>query len=198
MDTTPFEFSDDLGPVKTVHITDPRTGLRAIVVIDNIACGPAIGGVRMAVDVSTEEVFRLARAMTMKNAAAGLSHGGGKSGIVADPTLPAGQKEALVRAFAAAIRDLVDYIPGPDMGTDETCMAWTHDVIGRAVGLPRVFGGIPLDEIGATGFGLAQCAELVWQLRGDADKRQVDGAKIALQHNLGLGGACVVTMYRRD
>ena len=50
--------------------------------------------------------------------------------------------------------------------------------------------------LGAT--GLAQCAELVWQLRGDADKRQVDGAKIALQHNLGLGGACVVTMYRRD
>ena len=50
--------------------------------------------------------------------------------------------------------------------------------------------------LGAT--GLAQCTELVWQLRGQADKRQVEGAKIALQHNLGLGGACVMTMYRRD
>jgi acetyl-CoA acetyltransferase len=50
--------------------------------------------------------------------------------------------------------------------------------------------------LGAT--GLAQCTELVWQLRGTADKRQVEGAKVALQHNLGLGGACVVTMYRRD
>jgi acetyl-CoA acetyltransferase len=49
--------------------------------------------------------------------------------------------------------------------------------------------------LGAT--GLAQCAELVWQLRGQAGARQVDGAKVALQHNLGLGGACVVTMYAR-
>lgn len=47
--------------------------------------------------------------------------------------------------------------------------------------------------LGAT--GLAQCTELVQQLRGTADKRQVTGARIALQHNLGLGGACVVTMY---
>jgi acetyl-CoA acetyltransferase len=50
--------------------------------------------------------------------------------------------------------------------------------------------------LGAT--GLAQCAELVWQLNGTAEKRQVEGARIALQHNVGLGGACVVTMYRKD
>ncbi len=49
--------------------------------------------------------------------------------------------------------------------------------------------------LGAT--GLAQCSELTWQLRGLADKRQVDGAKVALQHNIGLGGAVVVTMYRK-
>ena len=49
--------------------------------------------------------------------------------------------------------------------------------------------------IGAT--GLAQCAELVWQLRGQAGKRQVGNVNAALQHNLGLGGACVVAMYRR-
>jgi acetyl-CoA acetyltransferase len=48
--------------------------------------------------------------------------------------------------------------------------------------------------LGAT--GLAQCAELVWQLRGDAQDRQVEGARTALQHNLGLGGACVVSLYR--
>jgi acetyl-CoA acetyltransferase len=48
--------------------------------------------------------------------------------------------------------------------------------------------------LGAT--GLAQCTELVWQLRGQADQRQVPNAKVALQHNLGLGGACVITMYR--
>ena len=50
--------------------------------------------------------------------------------------------------------------------------------------------------LGAT--GLAQCTELVWQLRGQSEKRQVPGARTALQHNLGLGGACVVTMYQRN
>ncbi|MDU9393291.1 lipid-transfer protein [Pseudomonas japonica] len=49
--------------------------------------------------------------------------------------------------------------------------------------------------LGAT--GLAQCTELVWHLRGQAGQRQVDNARIALQHNIGLGGACVVTLYRR-
>jgi acetyl-CoA acetyltransferase len=50
--------------------------------------------------------------------------------------------------------------------------------------------------LGAT--GLAQCAELVWQLRGTAGQRQVENAKVALQHNIGLGGACVVTMYEKN
>ena len=49
--------------------------------------------------------------------------------------------------------------------------------------------------LGAT--GLAQCAELTWQLRGQAEQRQVEGARLALQHNLGLGGACVVTLYQK-
>ena len=49
--------------------------------------------------------------------------------------------------------------------------------------------------LGAT--GLAQCSELTWQLRGEADERQVQDAKLALQHNIGLGGAAVVTVYAR-
>jgi len=50
--------------------------------------------------------------------------------------------------------------------------------------------------LGAT--GLAQCYELTHQLRGSADKRQVEGARLGLQHNVGLGGACVVTLYGRN
>lgn len=151
-------YCDEFGPEKIIHIYDPACGLKAILVVHNSACGPSIGGVRMAADVSTQEVFRLARAMTMKNAAAGLPHGGGKAGIIADPKTA--DKQRLFRAFARAIADIASYIPGPDMGSDETCMAWVHDEIGRSVGLPRVLGGIPLDEIGATGYGLAQCAEV--------------------------------------
>ncbi len=49
--------------------------------------------------------------------------------------------------------------------------------------------------LGATGLG--QCAELVWQLRGEAGLRQVEGARVGLQHNLGLGGACVVSLYQK-
>jgi glutamate dehydrogenase (NAD(P)+) len=172
-----FRFADQLGPEKIVHIHEPRLGLKAIVVIDNTAVGPAIGGTRMAPDVSTEECFRLARAMTFKNAAAGLAHGGAKSVIFGDPSLPRSEKERLVRAFAAGIRNLKEYIPGPDMGTDEMAMAWVKDEIGRAVGLPRELGGIPLDEIGATGFGLAVTAEVAQQF---CDVK-LEGARVVVQ-----------------
>jgi glutamate dehydrogenase/leucine dehydrogenase len=168
-------YCDELGPEKVLHVYEPRSGLRGMVVVDNTACGPAIGGVRVAADVSVEEVFRLARAMTLKNAAAGLPHGGGKAGIVADPKTA--DKPRLLRAFARAIRAVVDYVPGPDMGTDEACMAWVFDEIGRAVGLPRVLGGIPLDEVGATGYGLAQCAEVAAPFCGLA----LRGATLAVE-----------------
>lgn len=175
--TAAFGFCDDLGPAKIVELYDPATGLKAVLAIDNVASGPSIGGVRMAPDVSSEEAFRLARAMTLKNAAAGLPHGGGKSVISADPKMPAAEKERLIRAFARAIRDLRDYIVGPDMGTDETCMAWVHDEIGRAVGLPAEIGGIPLDEIGATGFGLAACVDVAKDVVG----LDLTGATLAVQ-----------------
>jgi glutamate dehydrogenase/leucine dehydrogenase len=149
-----FDFADDIGPAKIVHLYDPKVQLKAVVAIDNVARGASIGGIRMAPDVSATEAFRLARAMTLKNSAAGLPHGGGKSVIYGDPKMDPVTKERVIRAFARAIRDLVEYIPGPDMGTDERCMAWIKDEIGRAVGLPPEVGGIPLDEIGATGFGL--------------------------------------------
>ena len=172
-----FEFADDLGPSKIVHIYDPKHGLKAVVAIDNVARGPSIGGIRMAPDVSAEEAFRLARAMTLKNSAANLPHGGGKSVIFGDPKMAPAKKEQLIRAFARAIRDLVEYIPGPDMGTDERCMAWIKDEIGRAVGLPPEIGGIPLDEIGATGLGLKASVEAAMQ---HCDFK-LNGARVAVQ-----------------
>jgi glutamate dehydrogenase/leucine dehydrogenase len=161
-----FDLADTYGPARIVHIFNPALDLRAIVVVDNVACGTAVGGIRMAPDVSVEECFRLARAMTWKNAAAGLPHGGGKAVIFGDPKIPTGRKEQAIRAFAQAIRDLNDYIPGPDMGTDDLCMGWIKDEIGRAVGLPAAIGGIPLDEIGATGFGLAACVDVAREFVG--------------------------------
>lgn len=168
---------DDLGPDAVVLLRDGRTGVAAVVVVDNTACGPAIGGTRMATDVTVEEVARLARAMTFKSATARLPHGGAKAGIVADPSMPDREKEAVIRWFAQAIRDLHSFIPGPDIGTNERCMAWIHDEIGRSVGLPAALGGIPLDELGATGYGLAVAADAV----AAAGLLGLRGARVAIQ-----------------
>ncbi|MEW6690671.1 MAG: Glu/Leu/Phe/Val dehydrogenase dimerization domain-containing protein, partial [Pseudomonadota bacterium] len=108
-----MEF-DELGPAKIIQVSEPKSALRAILVVDNVACGPAIGGLRMAPDVSLEECARLARAMTLKNAAAGLAHGGGKSVLFGDPRMARPAKERLIRAFAHALRNETDYIFGPD------------------------------------------------------------------------------------
>ncbi len=172
------EFSDEWGPEKVVYVYEPRCGLKGIVVVDNSAIGPGIGGIRMTPNVTTEEVFRLARAMTWKNALAGIPHGGGKSGIIADPRkITAEHKEVLIRQFARAISGLHQYIPGPDMGTDETCMAWVRDETGRSVGLSTVLGGIPLDQVGATGYGLAICGEVAQEFID----LKLEGARVSMQ-----------------
>ena len=155
-----FSFADDLGPAKIVHACEPSVGLKAVLVVDNVAKGPAIGGVRMATDVTMEECLRLARAMTFKNAAAGLPHGGGKVVLLGDPKMPADKKQQRIRALAQLLRGEQEYIFAPDMGTNEECMAWIRDEISRVVALPREIGGIPLDEIGATGWGLSHVVDV--------------------------------------
>ena len=172
-----FKFADELGPAKIIYVHEPSINLKAILVIDNVAKGPSIGGVRMAPDVSTEECVRLARAMTMKNAAAGLPHGGGKAVLYGDPKMPKDEKQQLIRALACSLRNVEEYIFAPDMGTDEECMAWVKDEIGRVVGLPREIGGIPLDEIGATGFGLSHVTDVALRYCDFP----LEGARIVIQ-----------------
>ncbi len=167
--------ADELGPAMVAFLR-PCRGAEAVVVVDNVALGPAIGGVRMRPEVTAGEVARLARAMTEKNALAGLPHGGAKAGIAAPGLGPSGH-ERVMRAFARAIGQFTDYIPGPDMGTSETSMAYVHDEIGRAIGLPAVLGGIPLDELGATGFGLAVCADVL----SEAGLVDLGGARVVIQ-----------------
>jgi glutamate dehydrogenase (NAD(P)+) len=173
---------DGLGPALVAFLR-PCAGVEAVVVVDNVALGPAIGGTRMRPDITAGEVARLARAMTVKNALAGLPHGGGKSGIAA-PGLAAADHERVMRAFARTIEPLTDYTPGPDMGTSETSMAYVHDEIGRAVGLPAVLGGIPLDELGATGFGLAVCADVL----SEAKILDLVDARVVVQGFGAVGG----------
>jgi glutamate dehydrogenase (NAD(P)+) len=137
-----------------MHVHEPGLGLRGTLVVDNVATGPAIGGLRMAADVEHGGVLPPG---PRHDAQERRRRAAPRRGQVR-PRRPAHareRKEQLVRAFACALRSADDYIFGPDMGTDETCMAWVKAEIGRAVGLPMELGGIPLDEIGATGFGLS-------------------------------------------
>ncbi len=172
-----FSYADERGPAGIIHVYEPAVNLKAVLVIDNVAKGPSIGGIRMAEDVSTEECFRLARAMTFKNAAAGLPHGGGKIVVYGDPKMVKAEKEKILRALASSLRTEEDYIFAPDMGTDEECMAWIRDEVGRVVGLPRELGGIPLDEVGATGWGLSHVTDVALQFCDF----EIAGARVVIQ-----------------
>ena len=177
-----LRFADNLGPAKIIQVYEPTIDLKAVLVIDNIAMGPAIGGIRMAADVSIEECIRLARTMTLKNAAAGLSHGGGKTVVFADAKAPKPEKERLIRALAAALRNFPEYIMGPDMGTDEECMAWIKDEINHSVtGLPAEAGGIPIDQIGATAWGIRHALEVALPYCGFPAGSSLAKMRLAIQ-----------------
>jgi glutamate dehydrogenase (NAD(P)+) len=178
-----LRFADKLGPAKIVQVYEPSIDLKAVLVIDNIAMGPAFGGIRMAGDVSIEECMRLARTMTLKNAAAGLSHGGAKTVVYADPKMPKLEKERLIRALACALRNFSEYVMGPDMGTDEECMAWIKDELNNrnVTGLPAESGGIPIDQIGATAWGLRHAMEAALPYCHFPEACALAGARVAIQ-----------------
>jgi glutamate dehydrogenase (NAD(P)+) len=188
-----FRFADEIGPLKIIHVYEPSVDLKAVLVVDNVSAGPSIGGVRMASDVSTEECFRLARAMTLKNAAAGLPHGGGKVVVYGDPKMPKEKKARLLRTLASALRNEESYIFAPDMGTDEECMGWVRDEIGRVVGLPRELGGIPLDEIGATAWGVTHAADVASAYCGF----KLKGARFVIQGFGAVGKNAALFLARK-
>lgn len=153
---------DEWGPEKIVCVSDQKTGMRGVLVLDNTARGMGKGGTRMSPNLTIEEVARLARTMTWKWAAVDLFHGGAKAGILGDPNDP--NKEAILRAFARALANEVpsEYVFGLDMGLTESDAAIFLDELGdrgAAVGLPRALGGLPYDELGVTGFGVAEAAD---------------------------------------
>lgn len=161
---------DKFGPEKVLEVYDPGAGMHGFLVIDNTALGPGKGGIRMTSSVTAEEVYRLARTMTWKNALAEIPFGGAKSGIVAEASvLSGGDKKALIQAFARAIRPLSPslYIAGPDVGTGQEEMRWYVEANGSlksCTGKPADMCakpgqecGIP-HELGSTGLGVAHSA----------------------------------------
>jgi glutamate dehydrogenase (NAD(P)+) len=110
---------DELGPEAQVFVSDPATGMRGVLVIDNTVLGPCGGGARMLPDLTADEVADLARGMSYKFSILGLPRGGSKAGIWGDPNMPAARKRELLMAFGRAIGPYLaskDVSVGPDMG----------------------------------------------------------------------------------
>lgn len=154
---------NEFGPEHIVEVYDPRINMRGFLVIDNTALGMGKGGIRMTPTVSVEEVFRLARTMTWKNALAGIPFGGAKAGIIWTGGSDSLKKQ-FVQSFAKAIGGYIPqkYIAGPDVASGEKEMQWFAEALKNkkaATGKPARMGGLP-HELGSTGWGVAQAARV--------------------------------------
>ena len=167
---------DKYGPEYVVEVYDSKIGMEGFLVIDNTVLGPGKGGIRMTPGVTKEEVYRLARTMTWKNALAGIPFGGAKAGIIwpgGDDSL----KKQFVQSFAKAIKPFLvkKYIAGPDVNTGEKEMQWFVEAVGNlraATGKPSKLChpsgekcGLP-HELGSTGYGVAIAAAIAIKMKG--------------------------------
>jgi glutamate dehydrogenase (NAD(P)+) len=154
--------------------------MKGVMVIDNTARGMGKGGTRMSPTVSVKEIARLARVMTWKWAGVDIFFGGAKCGILADPKAP--NKEEILRSWVRALKRHIpdDYVLGLDMGMEERDAAIVQDELGdrgAAVGSPYELGGVPYDELGLTGFGIAEAADTACEVHGF----ELKGSRVAIQ-----------------
>jgi len=179
----------------------------AFIVRHSDTLGPCKGGIRMTPTVTLDDVTGLAMEMTWKCALIGVPFGGGKSGIVADPSrLTPDDKQVLMRAFtrdaSRHIHPLV-YVPAPDMGTNELDMGHMKDAISYSQGFattqgsyvtgkPLIVGGIP-GRREATGRGLAiTVAEAMRTLDSS-----IDGARVIVQGFGNVGMVAALSLAER-
>ncbi|RMF91440.1 MAG: CBS domain-containing protein [Nitrospinota bacterium] len=159
---------DTLGPEKVIFLWDETSELEigGYLVLDNLSRGrPALGGIRMQPEITPQDIAFLARGMTLKNAAAQLDFGGGKAGIIADRArLTDAEREEVIRTFARLLRRYTnDYIPGPDVGTNDEDMALIaiENGLDNAVSKPVRMGGNAIDASGAAAEGVVVAIETI-------------------------------------
>lgn len=156
---------DSLGPRLVVCMWDEESEeeIGGYLVVDNLAMGrPSMGGIRMLPDLVPSTVHNLARGMTLKNAAADLPYGGGKSGIVAARDLEPEARRMVIQGFARLIYEFKDiYLPGPDVGTNDADMKTIaiQNGIDNALSKPSDMGGNRIDELGAAAGGVVIATE---------------------------------------
>lgn len=163
----------------------------AFIVKHNDAIGPCKGGIRMQPGVTLDDITALAMEMTWKCALIGVPFGGGKSGIVADPTaLSPDDKQVVMRSFTRSAHSHIHpliYVPAPDMGTNEKDMGHVKDTISYSLGVattagsyvtgkPVILGGIP-GRREATGRGVALAVTEALRSHGG----KIQGARAIIQ-----------------
>jgi len=164
---------DDLGPSLILHWYSAEIKCRGVVVVDTTINGKSAGGTRMLPDISTNEIFSLAREMTLKYATMGRPRGGGKAGIWADPVnMPISKRERIMRAYGKAIRPLAQtgiFFAGADMGTSHTDLVWVREETGVTTPLPKFWleekDGESLDYH-FTGYGVVAAAHAASDFMG--------------------------------
>ena len=160
--------------------------------------GPAKGGIRYHQNVNIDEVKALAAWMTFKCAVVNIPYGGGKGGIVCDPTkLSDRELRAMTRRFTAAIAPLIGPevdIPAPDVGTNATVMGWMMDTYSMLKGqtVPGVVTGKPIDLGGALGRNEATGRGVMFTVKNILKKMNlpVEGTDVVVQ---GMGNVGSVT-----
>ena len=190
-DTFRFFVSDEEHPAHRYQAVDPDGQVWGFVVVDNTERGPGLGGIRIAPDLTLNEVARLARAMTLKNSAACLPYGGGKAGLIHDPVFLHNNpeyKNELILKFAEALFPLESYIPAPDMGTNDHDAQQIYNYFSERLGtrehrrggasrLPET-GGIPIDDWGLTAHGLYAAIRILETFFEDF---QIAGSRVVIQ-----------------
>ena len=151
---------DRLGPrlVSCMWNEESPLEIGGYLVVDNLAMGsPSMGGTRMLPDITPDIIHNLARGMTLKNAAADLPFGGGKSGIVKPENLPEKDRQDIIKGFGRLLNRYTDiYIPGPDVGTNDADMKLfaIENGLNNAVSKPADMGGNRIDELGGAANGV--------------------------------------------
>ncbi len=151
---------DRLGPrlVSCMWNEDSPVEIGGFLVVDNLAMGqPSMGGTRMLPDITPDIIHNLARGMTLKNAAADLPFGGGKSGIIRPENLSIENRYEIIKGFGQLLRRYKKiYIPGPDVGTNDADMKTfaIENGLNNVVSKPADMGGNRIDELGGAANGI--------------------------------------------
>jgi glutamate dehydrogenase (NAD(P)+) len=171
---------EDAPPARVLELSDPAVGLDAVVVVDHDLFPRSAGGTRMVPDVTTDEVARLARAMTWKFAVAAIPYAGAKAGIRFD----VGDRATVLDAYLERVGEWHEFfLTGPDMGTHPEDFLRLAPDDGPTPMWARAHEGMGMDDL-AVGYGIKGAATVALERLG----RSWEGAAVAIE-GFGKAGA---------